>query len=83
MSKKTPKGPTPSLIGSSNGKPTRVVAKKKSNCKRCNEDILMNLPCIDIPQLGGAFVTQKRVCNECFKLILDKTQADLDELRRI
>lgn len=43
----------------------------------------MNLPCIDIPQLGGAFVTQKRVCNECFKLILDKTQADLDELRRI
>ncbi len=78
-----PRGPVPSLIGSSNGKPERVTAQRKSTCKRCKKEILNGQECIDIPQVGSGFSNRKRVCNDCFGKILEKTQKDLDELSNI
>jgi hypothetical protein len=75
-----PKGPVPSLIGSTLGKPRRVPVEKKSTCKRCGAPILAGQNCVAIPQLGGSFSNLKRYCEECFKAILEKTKADLDQL---
>ena len=83
MTKKTPKGPIPSLIGSTNGRPRRAEVKRLSYCYRCNDDILAGTNCIEIPKLGAAFASTKRVCGSCFQAILQKSTQDLDELRAL
>jgi hypothetical protein len=83
MKKSKPKGPTPSLIGSTLGSPKRVLVEKKSECNRCRSSIDAGQNCAAIPQLGGSFSSKRRYCEECFKTILEKTQADLDDLKRI
>jgi hypothetical protein len=81
MTKKTPRGPIPSLIGSTNGRPRRAEVKRKSYCYRCNDGILAGTSCVEIPKLGSGFATPKRICDTCFQAILQKTTQDLDELR--
>jgi hypothetical protein len=81
MTKKTPKGPVPSLIGSTNGRPRRADVKRLSYCYRCDEDIVAGTTCIEIPKLGAGFASTKRVCSTCYQAILQKTTQDLDELR--
>lgn len=83
MTKSKPKGPTPSLIGGSNGKPKRAAAGRRCECSRCHAPIVMGQGCIDIPQAGGTFSSSRRVCDECFKKILEKSQNDLEELKNI
>ncbi len=81
MSKAKPRGPTPSLIGGTNGKPKRVKVGRRCECSRCHDTLLKGQGCVDIPKLGTGFATSRRVCEECFEGILDKTQSDLDALR--
>ena len=77
MSVGKPRGPTPSLIGSSNGRPKRVVVGKLSECCRCHCEMIKGRSCIEIPKLGGAYANSKRCCHECYKKILEKTNEDL------
>lgn len=81
MTKIKPRGPVPSLIGSTNGRPRRVTVKRKSTCYRCHAELLSGDACIEIPKLGEAFATTKRVCDECFQGILEKTSEDLEEIK--
>ncbi len=83
MTKTKPKGPTPSLIGSTNGRPRRVAVQRKSNCYRCHDDLPTGQDCIEIPKLGGGFSTAKRVCKACFHSIIEKTTQDLEELKAL
>lgn len=83
MTKTTPRGPTPSLIGSTNGRPRRATVARKSKCYRCHVDLLAGQACIEIPKLGGGYSTARRVCNGCFQGIIQKTSQDLDELRAL
>ena len=80
MTKTTPKGPTPSLIGGSNGRPKRVEVKKLSSCYRCNDSLLKGTTCIEIPKLGGAYSSARRMCDDCFKQMVAKTAEDLAEV---
>ena len=83
MKKQKPKGKTPSLIGSSNGRPTKVAVKAKCECKRCHSDILVGDDCFEIPRTGSGFRTSKRFCKECFQKVLIQTQKDLDEIKQL
>ena len=83
MNKRKPRGPVPSLIGGSNGKPKRVIAKKIGKCSRCHAQFVAGDPCIEIPKLGRGFQSNRRVCYECFGDILDKTKLDLEVLAEI
>lgn len=83
MTKRTPKGKTPSLIGGANGRPIRVDVQRRSECYRCHDEILTGTSCIAIPKLGGAFTSGRRVCNTCYELILKQTADDLEELRQL
>lgn len=83
MTKKTPRGPVPSLIGGSNGRPRRTEVKRSSHCYRCNDIINTGTSCIEIPKLGAGFASAKRVCNKCFQAIIDKTFKDLQEIQNL
>ncbi len=83
MTKKTPKGKTPSLIGGASGRPVRVDVQRRSECYRCNDEIPAGTSCIAIPKLGGAFTAERRVCSTCYEAILKQTADDLDELRQL
>jgi hypothetical protein len=83
MSKAKPKGPTPSLIGGANGRPKRVLVMRLSECFRCHGDLPAGIECVAIPKLGGAYSAERRICNACFLLVLDKTAADLAEARKL
>lgn len=83
MSVGKPRGPTPSLIGSSNGRPKRAAVLKLSECCRCHRAMVKGDTCVEIPKLGGAYVTPKRYCDQCYGLILKKTLEDIDEISKI
>jgi hypothetical protein len=83
MTKTNPKGPTPSLIGGANGCPKRAAVKRHSTCYRCHDDLTMGMTCVEIPKLGQAYSTVRRVCDACFQLILRKTEDDLAELKKL
>jgi hypothetical protein len=78
-----PRGPTPSLIGSTNGRPRRAEVLHKSTCYRCKAVLPAGLSCIEIPKLGGAYSSAKRVCDQCFQGILQKTSEDLEEIKAL
>ncbi len=83
MSSQKPKGKTPSLISGQNGRPKRVTVGKASKCHRCNSALSKGQTCIAIPQTGESFAKEKRVCDECFKLIIEQTLRDLNEIQQI
>lgn len=83
MSKITPRGSVPSLIGAQNGRPRRITVGRASNCYRCNDDFVKGQMCIEIPQLGTSHSKSRRVCDECFQAILTKTEQDLEEVRAL
>jgi hypothetical protein len=80
MKKGKPRGPVPSLIGSTLGTPRRVPVERTSECTRCSVAIAAGRDCVAIPKLGGSFSSLKRYCDDCFKAILEKTEVDLDGL---
>lgn len=81
--KKTPKGPTPSLISGQNGHPERLVAGRAFTCHRCDRPFAKGDRYIGIPQRKGAHTSFLRVCDGCFQPILAKTASDLDALHGI
>lgn len=83
MTKKKPRGPTPSLIGGANGRPIRVDVLRRSTCYRCKDELVAGASCIAIPELGGGFANKRRVCDACYQAILKQTSDDLDELRQL
>jgi hypothetical protein len=82
MSKAKPKGPTPSLIGGTNGRPKLVQIERRSECFRCHDSLLAGTKCVAIPKLGGAYSSDRRICNSCYKLVLAKTAEDLTEVSK-
>lgn len=81
MKTKKPKGPTPSLIGFSNGKPEKITPERKCRCSRCQCDIEAGSSCFGIPKNKPVFKQVKRYCKCCYEKILEKTQKDLDECK--
>ena len=80
MSSQKPKGKTPSLISGQNGRPKRVTVGKASKCHRCDATLSKGQTCIAIPQTGKPFAQEKRVCDDCYRLILEQTRNELEEL---
>lgn len=78
-----PKGKTPSLIGSSLGRPTKSVAGKLCPCSRCNADISKGESCYDVPQPSKPFNATRRFCPDCFKKVLEQTTHDLEDIRSL
>lgn len=77
------KGPTPSLIGSANGKPKRVEVLKKSKCSRCCVELLAGQTCIEIPKARSAYSASRRFCDDCYQGILKKTVEDLEAAKAL
>lgn len=77
------KGKTPSLIGLSNGRPVRIEVLKKCSCCRCKSDLSVGNDCFGIPKSGAGFSKIKRYCKECFQNIIQKTESDLDEIKKL
>ncbi|MFO0570166.1 MAG: hypothetical protein U0263_31270 [Polyangiaceae bacterium] len=78
-----PKGKTPSLIGSSLGRPRSAVAGKTSPCSRCHEDIAMGEKCYDVPQPQKKFASTRRFCGSCYRDVLEQTRRDLTEVEAL
>jgi hypothetical protein len=72
-----PKGKTPSLIGSSLGRPRSAVAGRSSPCSRCEKYIAMGVKCYDVPQPQKKFASTRRFCASCFRDVLEQTKCDL------
>ena len=83
MKRIKPRGPVPSLIGGTNGRPKRVDVLKKCACNRCKISLVAGTTCIAIPKLGTGYSSAKRVCDECYLEILQKTTQDLEVIRAI
>ena len=74
----SPKGKTPSLIGSGAGSSKIVMALKKRTCKRCKNEISSGTKCVEVG-VPGTFGS-KTYCKECYILVLEKTRTDLERL---
>ena len=77
-----PKGRTPSLIGSSLGRPAVANCGRRTPCSRCGADILKGDTCYDVPQPRKLHSATRRFCGECFGRVLKQTRDDLDNLER-
>lgn len=78
-----PRGKTPSLIGSSLGRPKAAVAGRGCSCSRCKAVIAMDDKCYDVPRPSKPFASTRRLCLACYLLVLDETARDLAELRNL
>lgn len=78
-----PKGKTPSLIGSSLGKPTKVASKRKCECSRCHAEILKGQACYDVPQPLKPHSATRRFCASCFGAVLEQTKQDIAVLEKL
>jgi hypothetical protein len=76
------RGKTPSLITGSSGKPSKVIAKRRQKCKRCDSDIFNGDICFQVPKVGSGFSNNKRFCVNCFKEILIQTKKDIAKLEK-
>jgi len=74
----TPRGKTPSLLGSGAGSSKIVLAKKKRTCKRCYGEILGGNNCIEVAVPGT--MGYKTYCKDCFSNILVQTKNDIAKL---
>ena len=83
MKNNKPRGKTPSLIGSSNGRPQKVVVKRKIECCRCCDDIYPGQDCFGIPRIGSGFSNLKKYCKECFGKVVAQTYEDLEKIKNL
>jgi hypothetical protein len=77
------RGKTPSLIGSSLGRPTKQTCGRNTPCSRCGEGIPKGKDCYDVPQPAKPHSSTRRFCTGCFNTVLEQTSRDLDELRAL
>lgn len=75
-----PRGKTPSLIGSTLGKPARKICGRRTPCSRCHVDVLKGEECYDVPQLRKPHAATRRFCATCFGRVLTQTRYDLERL---
>ena len=75
-----PKGKTPSLIGSSLGRPNKVTCGRETPCSRCRTGIPKGEDCYDVPQPKKPHSATRRFCAECFAGVLEQTRQDLEKL---
>ena len=78
-----PRGKTPSLIGSSLGRPVVEAAGPRCKCSRCDEKLAPGETCYMVPQPSKPFGSPRRFCAGCFAMVLVRTKADLAELEAI
>lgn len=78
-----PKGKTPSLIGSTLGRPARKICGRRTPCSRCRADVKKGDVCYDVPQLRKPHSTTRRFCARCFDGVLRQTRGDLEELEAL
>jgi len=83
MNDNKPRGKTPSLIGFSNGRPSRIVVERKSRCFRCGSDIEVGQDCFGIPKMQSGFKVTKRYCKSCFGNIILQTSKDLEGIKAL
>ena len=74
----TKRGPTPSLLSGSNGRPNTVFARKARPCSRCSRTIYKEEKCFEVPKIAGGFSNNKTYCRACFKEVLIKSREDLE-----
>ena len=75
-----PKGKTPSLIGSSLGRPRKETCGRETPCSRCRRGIVKGEACYDVPQPQKPHSSTRRFCAKCFENVLEKTKRDLAAL---
>lgn len=78
-----PKGKTPSLIGSSLGRPSKKTCGRETPCSRCHADIPKGEDCYDIPQPKKPHSATRRFCADCFAGVLEQTRRDLTKLEAL
>ena len=78
-----PKGKTPSLIGSTLGRPNKKICGRKTPCSRCHADIKKNEVCYDVPQLRKPHSTTRRFCVRCYGALVKQTHVDLKKLESL
>ena len=78
-----PRGKTPSLIGSTLGRPAKRTCGRKTPCSRCRLNIKKGDVCYDVPQLRKPHSTTRRFCAKCFGGVLKQTREDLDKLEAL
>ena len=78
-----PKGKTPSLIGSSLGRPRTNRPGCKTKCSRCKAAILKGHLSYVVPQPKKPHSATRRFCAECFEGVLEQTKRDLNELEAL
>lgn len=74
------RGRTPSLIGSTHGTVRFAFTGRKSECRRCNEEMSNGTFCIRVSK-PGTMGPGRAYCASCFGEVLDQTQRKLDDLR--
>lgn len=78
-----PKGKTPSLIGSSLGRPEVAVAGRLCECSRCEAEIVKGEKCYDVPRPLEKFSSTRRFCKACFAKIVEQTKKDLANIESL
>ncbi len=78
-----PKGKTPSLIGSSLGRPNKKTCGRETPCSRCGGGIAKGEDCYDVPQPQKPHSSTRRLCAECFEGVLEQTRRDLEDLEAL
>lgn len=74
------RGKTPSLIGSSLGRPSKTTCGRRTPCSRCREDIFKGVDCYDVPRPTKSHSSTRRFCVGCFTEVLEQTGRDLEGL---
>jgi hypothetical protein len=77
------KGKTPSLIGSTLGRPRKELCGRETPCSRCGEPIAKGEDCFDVPQLRKPHASTRRFCSQCFANVLAQTRCDLEQLETL
>lgn len=78
-----PRGKTPSLIGSSLGRPEKKTCGKSTPCSRCRHDIPKGADCYDVQQPLKPHSSTRRFCADCFAGVLAQTRLDLEKLEAL
>ncbi len=78
-----PRGKTPSLIGSSLGRPRKETCGRETPCSRCKKPISKGEDCYDVPQPQKPHSATRRFCADCFVGVLEQSKLDLEKLEAL
>ena len=78
-----PRGKTPSLIGSSLGRPRADRPGCKTKCSRCEATVLKGELSYLVPQPKKPHSATRRFCADCFAGVLKQTRLDLEGLEAL